>query len=683
MPILQAARSLTINTALGPDVLAVRSIAVHEQLSRPFQIDAELSSEDANIDLDEVIGHPAAIALDIGDNGTRYFNGFVSRMVQVANQGGYAHYEATIVPWLWLLSRTSDCRIFQHKTVPDIIEAVFQAHGLHDYQLKLSATYQPWEYCVQYRETDLNFVSRLMEEEGIYYFFEHEDGKHTLVLADSISSHKAAEGYKQITYHDAETHATSREVITNWEMEKEIQPVACAMTDFDFTKPKTSLLASSSVSRKHGQAEFEIFDYPGDYADHGEGDRITDVRLDEIQARYEILHGQGTVRGLAAGALFELKNHPRDDQNGEYLVTAVNLRAETGEYASSRNGADGGEFFSCCFAAIPKTQQFRAQRVTPKPVVQGPQTAIVVGPPGEEIHTDKYGRVKVLFHWDRYSKADENSSCWVRVAQSAAGKGWGSIFIPRVGQEVMVEFLEGDPDMPIITGRVYNGEAMPPYPLPDHKTLTSFKSNSTKGGGGFNELRFEDKKGEEQIFMHGEKNLDIRIKNDAFEWIGNDRHLIVKKDQLEHVENNRSETVDADHMEKIGKDRHLHVLGKEAKAVDGSLSLTVKGDVIEVFKANHSEQTSNDYYLKADNVVIEGMTNVTIKVGGSSIAIAADGIALKTDGLVKLEAGSTMDLKADAPLTIQSSATAEMKSSATTVKGDGQLTLKGGVVMIN
>jgi type VI secretion system secreted protein VgrG len=316
-------------------------------------------------------------------------------------------------------------------------------------------------------------------------------------------------------------------------------------------------------------------------------------------------------------------------------------------------------------------------------VIQGPQTAFVVGTAGEEIDTDEFGRVKVQFHWDRYGKVDENSSCWVRVSQPWAGKGWGAINIPRIGQEVVVEFLEGDPDRPIITGRVYNASAKVPYELPANKTISSLKSNTSKGGGGFNEIRFEDKKGEEQVFIHAEKNVDTRVKNDAFEWIGNNRHLVVKKDQVEHVENNRSEIVDADHTEEIGKDRHLKVVGKEAKAVDESLSLTVKGDVIEVFKANHSEQTTADYYLKADNVVIEALTNLTLKVGSSSIAIEAGGIGIKTSGEIKIESTGTTDIKATAPLTVESSATAEMKSPATTVKGDGMLTLKGGVVMIN
>jgi type VI secretion system secreted protein VgrG len=266
-----------------------------------------------------------------------------------------------------------------------------------------------------------------------------------------------------------------------------------------------------------------------------------------------------------------------------------------------------------------------------------------------------------------------------------AGKAWGNFSIPRTGQEVIVEFLEGDPDRPIITGRVYNATSTVPYALPANKTKSVlFKSNSPKGGGGFNEIRFEDKKGEEQVFIHGEKNVDIRVKKDTYEWVGKDRHLIVKKDQFEHVENNRDEIVDKDHKEKIGKDRHLKVVGKEAKAVDGSLSLTVKGDVIEVFKANHSEETTDDYYLKATNIVIEGTSNVTLKVGGTSIALESGGVGIKTDGQIKIESSGPTEIKATGPLKLESSATADLKGGApTSVKSDAIVTIKGSLVKIN
>lgn len=385
--------------------------------------------------------------------------------------------------------------------------------------------------------------------------------------------------------------------------------------------------------------------------------------------------------GLAAGYTFELSGHPREDQNAEYLVTGISYRFDQSQY--STGAADGEPPFQCELTAIPADRPYRPARVSAKPVIRGPQTAFVVGKSGEEIWVDKYGRIKVLFHWDRYGKADETASCWIRVSSEMAGKKWGGVALPRIGQEVVVEFLEGDPDQPLVTGRVYNETALPPYPLPDQKTISTFKSNSSKGGGGFNEIRFQDKKGEEQLFFHAERNQDIRVKKDCFEWIGANRHLVVKKDQLEKIENNRDEIVGADNKIKIGKDRHLKIVGKEAKEVGGSHSFTVKGDVIEVFKANHSEQVTSDYFLKADNIVIEGQSSITIKVGGSSIAIGPDGIAIKSSAIIKIEAGATMDLKASAPLSMSSSAMAELKSPMTTVKGDGMLTLKGGVVMIN
>jgi type VI secretion system secreted protein VgrG len=704
MPLNQDTRSLAITTPLADNVLALRSFSIREQLGRLFQIDAELSSEDGGIDLDDVVGNNVTIRLSLSQGGDRFFNGFVSRLTQVADQSGYAHYRATIVPWLWFLTRTADCRIFQTQSAPDIIEAVFKGHGFHDYKLSLSGSYVTRDYCVQYRETDFNFVSRLMEQEGIYYFFQHENGKHTLVLADSISAHSPYTGYEEITFNRVDTGASDREVITDWTMEKEAQPVACALNDFDFTKPKTSLRSNTNVSRPYGAAQFEIYDYPGEYVDPSEGDRLSGVRLDELQTQYQTLYGQASARGVVTGSTFTLKNHPRDDQNDDYLVTGVSIHADAGEFASSKNE---GEFFSCSFTAMPKSQQFRSARLTPKPIVQGPQTAMVVGPTGEEIYTDQYGRVKLQFHWDRYGAADENSSCWVRVSQYWAGKKWGAMHIPRTGQEVIVEFLEGDPDRPIVTGRVYNDVSMPPYGLPAEMTKSTVKSNSSKGGNGFNEIRFEDKKGSEQVFIHGEKDLDIRVKNNGFENIGTDRHLVVAQNRFEHVQNNRNETVDNNHNEQITKDRNLSVGGKEAKAVTGSLSLTVSGDVIEVFKGKHSEQVTSDYYLQADNIVIEGMTSITINVGSSYIAIDATGISLGTSGTITLtdsqgltvksgasiamqdasglaiKSGASIAMQDAAGLSVQSSAQIQLQAPKATVQASAMLTLQGGLVKIN
>ena len=696
MPVSQANSPLAINTPLGSDVLIIVSATITEQLGRMFTMELELSSEDPALDFSKIVGGNATIRLELDNNATRYWNGFVSRFVQTeADSKSGGRYRMTLVPWLWFLTRTADCRIFQAMTVPDIIKQVFKDQGFTDIKDSLTGTYTAWENCVQYRETDFNFVSRLMEHEGIYYFFTHENGKHTLVLADDISAHAAFPNYDTINFRTGRGGFASSETITGWTLEQEVQPGAYSLNDFNFETPKTSLLAKSQISTPSSQSSFEVYDYPGEFGTQSDGTDYSQIRIQELHSRYEIVHGVTNARGIAAGYTFTLANSPRRDQNRKYLVTSASYHLSGYKYGSSGGGGNGsqeGELYACQFTAIDSTKPFRPARVTPKPLIQGPQTAMVVGPAGEEIHTDKYGRIVVQFHWDRYGKADENSSCWVRVSQAAwAGKKYGAMYIPRVGHEVIVEFLEGDPDLPIVTGRVYNADAMPPYDLPANKTMTTLKSLSSKGGGGFNELRFEDKKGEEQVFIHGEKNLDVRIKNNAYEWIGNDQHLVVKNMLIEHVELDHHEIIDRDHQEQVKRDLHTLIGGKAAQQVTGSLSLEVDGDVAEVFKSNHSETVTKDLYLKADNIVVEALTNLTVKVGSSYIAIEAGGITIGTSGTLELKSSgpmsaktdATLDLQATGPLSVKSSAQAEVSAPMTSVKGDGMVTIKGGMVMIN
>ncbi|MHC4328987.1 MAG: type VI secretion system Vgr family protein [Planctomycetota bacterium] len=662
----QKNRELAIETPLGEDVLLLISMSGTEQLGRPFEYRLELASENHQIKVKDIVGQNVTIRLDLGAGRTRHFNGHVSRFAQLTTAGGLARYRATVVPWLWFLSRTANCRIFQQKTVPDIIKEVFRERGFTNFEDGMSGGYRTWEYCVQYRETDFRFVSRLMEQEGIYYYFKHENGKHSLVLADSYSAHEPYPEFDELIYQPADTGTTTEEYISTWGVETHLQPGFYALNDFDFKNTKRDLQARAKVSREHTAADFEIYDYPGDYTETNDGEEYARKRIEELQAQYQVATAQSEARGICTGFSFSLADHPREDQNREYLITSANYTIRGDEIFSASAGSS--EFtYSCNFTAIDSSQPFRSPRITPKPSISGPQTAIVVGPSGEEVYTDEHARVKVKFHWDRYSKADENSSCWIRVAQVWAGKRWGAMYIPRIGQEVIVEFLEGDPDRPIVTGRVYNAQAKPPYDLPGNKTMSTLKSNSTKGGEGFNEIRFEDKKGEEQIYIHAEKNLDIRVKNDRFETVSRNRHLHVEQDKFEHVDNNRSEEVDADHKEKIGKDRNLTIKGKEAKEVGGSLSLTVKGDMIEVFKANHSEQTSKDYYLRAQNVVIEGLQNITLSVGGSYIAIEPGTIEISTSGQLKID-GTKVQLNGTAQTSIQGGAMTE---------------IKGGIVKIN
>lgn len=642
----QARRFMAVGSPLADDELLVRSMTATEELGRLFSIDLDLLSANRAVNPADVLAKNMTVRVERPGGGTRYFNGYVARWSQESERSGLARYRATLAPWLWFLTRSSRCRIFQHKSAPEIIKQVLADWGFSgDVQDKLQATYPACEYRVQYRESDFNFISRLMEQEGIYYSFAHENGRHTLVLTDSCAAHSPAKGYDEIAFHHPERVIVDREFIFRWTVERQVQPGRYSHTDFDFTKPRTSLAAAAAEARIPIDAQFEVFDYPGDYTCAEEGDRYAAVRLGELQTEHETARGETDCRGIAVGSQFTLQRHPREDQNKKHLVVASVCRAVSDEFGSRSDGEGEERPYWCEFRAIDAGAQFRPARRAQRPSIAGPQTAIVVGKAGEEIWTDEHGRVKVQFHWDTEGQADEKSSCFIRVSQPTAGKKWGAINIPRVGQEVVVEFLEGNPDRPIITGRVYNAVNQPPYALPANATMTTTKTNSSKGGGGFNEIRFQDKKGEEQLFFHAERNQDVRIKNDCFEWIGRNRHLIVKTDQFEHVENNRNEKVDGDHAEEIGKDRHVKVTGKEALEVGGSHSFTVKGDVIEVFKSNHSEQTAGNCYLKAKGIVIEASQGITVKCGGNSLVIDSAGVTIKgaavtiDSSMIKLASG--------------------------------------------
>ena len=609
----QKNRELAIGkTPLGEEVLLLVSMSGTEHLGRLFEYKLELVSENSQIKAEDIVGQNVTISLKLGGDKNRYFNGYINHFTQVTAYGRLARYQATVVPWLWFLTRTADCRIYQDIKIPEIIKEVFKKHELKDFEDSTSGIYSKKEYCVQYRETDFDFVSRLMEQEGIYYFFKHENGKHNLVLADSPSAHKSYPEFKELEYHAADKGSQTEGCVSDWVVETHLQPVSYALNDFDFKDTKKALEVRAKVSRKHKAADYEIYDYPGKYTETGDGDGYARKRIEELQAQYEVATADCDSRGICPGCTFKLTDHPRDDRNGKYLITSASYKIEGNEYFSSTE--ESGEcVYACKFTAIAADQAFRTPRTTPKPTVSGPQTAIVVGTSGEEIHTDEYGRVKVKFHWDRYSEADENSSCWIRVAQVWAGKNWGAIYTPRIGQEVIVDFLEGDPDQPIITGRVYNAQAKPPYDLPTNKTMSTLKSNSSKGGEGFNEIRFEDKKGEEQIFIHAEKDEDVRVKNDSKEYIGKERHLIVKSDQFEQVDG----------------DKHLTVKGDQNEKITGSVSLDAGMDLQQKVGMKHALEAGMDVHIKGGmKVIIEAGLQLSLKAAGSFVDIGPAGVSI-------------------------------------------------------
>jgi type VI secretion system secreted protein VgrG len=476
--IKQQNRFIGIDTPLGADAFGLAAFSGSEELGRPFRFEAELTSDNFRINFDDIVGQKVCLRLETA-NGQRFFHGYVSRFTQLTSHRNYAQYHATIVPWLWLLTRRADCYIFQNKTVPQILQDVFKRCGVAEFELRLTGNYSPRDYCVQYRETDFNFVSRLMEQEGIYYFFKHEKTKHTMVLADSSSAHAANPGYDKIHYRPERTGKNDSEHILNWTVSEEIQPGVYTHTDFNFETPSKSLLTQSKIKRKYGFADSEIFDYPGVYLETPDGDRHAKIRIQEIQAPYETLEGEADSRGLCVGSTFTLQDFPRADQNKSYLVKSTHHSAHAGKFESQSDGHNEPAYH-CSFQAFDANEIFRPQRLTPKPVIQGVQTAIVTGPASQEIYVDKYGRIKLQFHWDRYGKNDENSSCWVRVSQAWTGKNSGHIANPHIGEEVIVSFLEGDPDQPMVVGRLYNAEHMPPYPLPEAAAIIGMKGAPTK-----------------------------------------------------------------------------------------------------------------------------------------------------------------------------------------------------------
>jgi type VI secretion system secreted protein VgrG len=569
--------------------LLLESFSCSEGFSTLTEISASLLSPRSDLDADVILGQPVTFEMELRGDQRRHLHGFVTRFALTGATERFHRYQAIVRPWLWFLTRTVDCRIFQDQTVPEIVKAVFDDHPIAVHEFKLFREYRTWDYCVQYRESDFAFVSRLLEHEGIYWRFEHSDGEHKLVLVDAASAHDPQpEGADTLPFFSAgQQPPPDLDFISRWSMSRSVQPGKFAIKDYDFQLPGSDLLVDGEQPRGHDLSDAEWFDYPGGYVDKGHGEHYLENRRDETHSRFEVFSGSTNAQSLRTGFTFTLRRHPRDDQNAEYLVTGTNLQAGNGSFDG---GSGSGAGFHCEFKALLATQQFRPPRRTSEPVMPGPQTAVVVGKAGEEIHTDKFGRVRVQFHWDRLGKRNEKSSCMVRVAQAWAGKSFGAMFIPRVGHEVIVDFLEGDPDQPIITGSVYNGNNLPPWALPANATQSGVLTRSSSGGGAANAnaIRFEDKAGAEQLWIHAEKNQDIEVENDETHWVGHDRSKTVDHDETTHVKHDRTETVDNNEGITIGADRSESVGGNETIAIGVNRGETVGADESISIGANRS-----------------------------------------------------------------------------------------------
>ena len=612
-------RLLEAGTPLGKD-LVLQRMAGKEELGRLPEFQLDFWSRRSDIKPEEILGKNITWALELASGAPRYFNGFVTAfeengqseasLFEVSGKGTVYLYVARVSSWLWFLTRTADCRIFQNKSVPEIVEEVFKDYPFADRKLQLRGKYPKSEFSVQYRETDFNFVCRLLEQEGIFLVHEYAEGKNTVVLMDSEATYKKPP--VELPFHQQQTGAAlQKDSLGSWGLWRQIVAGKYVLSDYDFEKPRLPMdgVGLPDPAKEHDLAEYEIFDYPGEYATPADGTHSAKTRIEEVHTKYETYLGAGRAREISPGRLLKLQDHPRSAYNAEYVVTTASYAATMGTLASG--GEPAG--FSCSLQAISSKTTFRPARLTPKPVVQGTQTAFVVGPAGEEIHTDKYGRVKVQFHWDRYSKTDENSSCWVRVAQPLAGKEWGMFNLPRIGQEVLVDFLEGDPDSPIVIGTLYNGEAMPPWKLPDDKSKSGIKTKSYKGSG-FNEISFQDKAGKEELFIHAQKDQSVAIENDLVEGVGNEHHLTVGKDSFED----------------IAGDHHLNVGSDRNETIGGGLSLNVSKDMQAKLGTKLAYDAGTEIHLKAGTtVVLEAGASLSLKVGGNFVSINPGGIFIK------------------------------------------------------
>jgi type VI secretion system secreted protein VgrG len=730
MPLNQSKRLIRMTKGpLGPDEVVVTSFSGNEAISRPFDFVLEFISTKLDLKPKDVIGKDLTIELDRRDLeaqpiAPRYFHGYINRFAAgevVFKEPGehkYRRYQAGMVPWLWFLSKTARCFLFfpekKEKSIFEVIEAVFNRakSDLHvdpasDFKGIADLKNRKVEHCVQYRETDFNFVSRMMEQYGVFYYFKFEDGKHTLVL-DMKKNYPACEE-AEVMFPPVSGPQPAGDHITSWQHDYQFVSGKWTHTDYNFETPSASLKASvpklPSVDLPQGE-KYEIYDYPGEYAVQPDGVTSARVRQEEEEVQHDAVDGGSTCRTFTAGYTFKLTAHPDEDSVSEhdksYLLTSVTHSAsQSTDDTSESAGASYHNSFTCIADSI----QYRPARITPRPIISGVQTAVVVGPKGEEIYTDEYGRVKVQFHWDRVGSKDENSSCWIRVSSPWAGKTWGEISIPRIGQEVIVEFLEGDPDRPIITGRVYNDEQMPPYALPANKTQSGKKSRSSKGGSpdNFNEIRFEDLKGSELFSVQAEKDMKLLVKNNRSE--------TVKVNRTESIGGNHSESIGGNHSTTVGGDKSTEVTGfqtvtvKKAKnelvyfasseevglarnltvgaaytiEVVGAMNTAVGAAMLTEVALHHYETVGRDRSLNVGKkLTIDATDEIEMKSGPTSLV-------MKKGGDIELKTGAaSLKMKQDGKIEI-SGIDVTVKSSAGTVNIDagGIISIKGPMVKIN
>lgn len=572
-----------ITVQLPVEGLLFRKLSGHEAMSEMFELSLTLLGSDARLDRSKLLGQPVTVTIPTQNAlSSRYFNGKITRVaVSAVELSGirYAAYQLIVEPDLWPMKRDRNLRIFQGQTVPQIINTL-----LSEYQVnvedKLNGSYRVWDYCVQYQESSFAFISRLMELEGIAYHFRHEAGKHTMVLTDSATQHQPVSGYETIPYHQtASGGITTEEGIGQWALEDSVTPGIYSLDDYDFRKPNAWLFQARQNPASPSPGSIDVYDWPGRFVDHGHGEFYARIRQERWQVEHQQIQASATAVGIAPGATFTLTNAPFFSDNGEYLTTSADYLFEENSYASGGNSDISHQIH---FRVIPSSVVYRPAQVTDWPRTYGPQTAKVVGPEGESIWTDRYGRIKVKFHWDRHAKGDDTSSCWVRVSSAWAGQGFGGVQIPRVGDEVVIDFINGDPDRPIVTGRVYNEASMPPWDLPGDATRMGFMTRSKDGNqDNASYLFFEDKLGEESVDLHSEKNMNVSVEGMHNEVVHQQTIYSHLNTRSTSVVGHDTQTFNAGQTIAItANGRNESIVDSETKSVTGYSSNSYTGNVV-------------------------------------------------------------------------------------------------------
>ncbi len=688
----QDGQPLAIETPLGKDKLLLEAFTGEEALGALFVFRLECLSVEETLSDTALVGKQVSFRVNDSSNSPRWFTGYVSRFSWLGRDDVLTRWQVEVVPSLWFASLTSDCKIFQQKSVPDIVAAVLGDTSEITLSKKISGSHSPWDYCVQYRETDFAFVSRLMEHEGIGYHFEHAQKSLKMVISDANTAFTDCKEAEAETAQGFESPATAG-VITSWRHEYAFRPGKFVQTDYSYEAPSTDLLATGNGKSSYsGASKAELFDYPGLYAKKPDGDTTARVRIEAEEVTASVASGTSTFRSFSPGYTFKVKSHPNAAERGKkYLLTKVVHRASSrGAYEASAEAGVAFEYENS-FEAVPSDTVWRPVRRTPWPAGTV-QTALVVGPSSEEIYTDEYGRIKVQFHWDRYGKQNEQSSCWIRVSQSLAGPQFGTQFLPRVGMEVVVSHLDDDPNRPLVTGVVYNGTNKPPFDLPSKAAQSGLQTRSTKDGSTSlaNQLIFDDTKGAELVTLHAERNFTRTVENDDTLEVGfvtkknGDRSVKVFNNLTEEVgasgcnAGNRSLTVYKDNATTVSTGNESYTVSKgnatfevtqgtHTVTVGGKQSVTAKqGHSLTVSSGSHSvEVSSGSGTMKAMSWTIEGQTGITLKVGSNSIAIGPSGVTIN---------GMTVSVKGTTSTTVE--------GLTTTVKGSATLTAQGAITMI-